>query len=82
MVRDLVDVAVAKVRAEYMETLQENLNASVEEQLLDILTSTPPIIETSPEDDDASRAERKAKLDKYREERNTKRELLRDGDSG
>lgn len=80
MVRDLVDVAVSKVRAEFMETLRENLNASVEEQLLDILAPPPQLIDTHDDEPVATRDERKQKLDRYREERNAKRELLRDGE--
>ncbi|MBU0690854.1 ATP-dependent protease ATPase subunit HslU [bacterium] len=79
MVRDLVDVAVAKVRAEYMDTLKENLNASVEEQLLDILAPKPTMIDTLDEETAPTRKELKTKLDRYREERTAKRELLRDG---
>ena len=81
MVRDLVDVAVGKVRSEYMDALKENLHASVEEQLLDILLPPPPIDDVFDEEQMSElREERKAKQDEYREERSKKRELLLAGD--
>jgi ATP-dependent HslUV protease ATP-binding subunit HslU len=81
MVRDLVDVAVGKVRAEYMEALQENLNAAVEEQLLDILAPVPPTLKAiDSEGEEPSRKERKSKQDDYRKTRSEMREKLRKGD--
>jgi ATP-dependent HslUV protease ATP-binding subunit HslU len=80
MVRDLVDVAVGKVRAEYMDALKENLTSSVEEQLLDILIPPPPMADVRDDDTAEVREERKAKQDRYREDRNGKRERLRKGE--
>jgi ATP-dependent HslUV protease ATP-binding subunit HslU len=81
MVRDLVDVAVGKVRAEYMEALQENLNAAVEEQLLDILAPVPPTLKAiDSEGEEPSRKERKTKQDDYRKTRSEMREKLRKGE--
>ena len=37
MIRDLLDTAVAKVKAEQLEQLREQINHTVEEKLLDLL---------------------------------------------
>ncbi|MCB9358279.1 MAG: ATP-dependent protease ATPase subunit HslU, partial [Calditrichaeota bacterium] len=81
MVRDLTDLAVARVRAEYMDSAHGKLDALIEERLLDLLLP-PPFGEADETDEHAketSREERAAKLEAYKKRRAELREELRAG---
>ncbi len=83
MVRDLVDVAVSKVKAEQRDALREQLNVSVEEQLLDLLAPVPRQSRRRREevgDDDSEVIVRRKVQGLYRREREGVREKLRAGE--
>ena len=76
MIRDLVDSAVAKVRAEHMSALQSQAKERTLERLLDILLPLPkPRKKKRDEDDD----ERKVLLERRRKTRDKMRVQLDDG---
>ncbi|MBU1936399.1 ATP-dependent protease ATPase subunit HslU [bacterium] len=76
MIRDLVDIAVAKVRAEHMTALQSQAEERTIARLLDILLPLPkPRKKKSDEDDE----ERKALLERRRTTRDKLRAQLDDG---
>ncbi|MCL4306261.1 ATP-dependent protease ATPase subunit HslU [bacterium] len=77
MVRDLTDLAVAKVRAEYMDSAHGKLDALIEERLLDLLQ--PPSIPDSEEGDSAAKAEQQQKRDAWQKRRTELRDELRTG---
>ncbi len=77
MVRDLTDLAVAKVRAEYMDAAHGKLDALIEERLLDLLQ--PPSIPDSEESDSAIKAEQQQKRDVWQKRRTELRDELRTG---
>ncbi|NUO19594.1 ATP-dependent protease ATPase subunit HslU [bacterium] len=74
MVRDLTDLAVAKVRSENMEVAHAKLDALIEERLLDLLQ--PPAFEEGEEIGDEVKAERQ---DAWKKRRLELRDELRAG---
>jgi ATP-dependent HslUV protease ATP-binding subunit HslU len=77
MIRDLTDLAVAKVRAEHMDAAHDKLDMIIEEKLLDLLLP-PPHFEDD-HDEEENRPARQKALDSYKKRRNAKREELRAG---
>jgi len=81
MIRDLVDIAVNRVRSEHMDALQSQLESFVEERLLDLLAPPPPTVKiTETETVELSPEERKTRQDEYRKFRNDQRSRLRAGE--
>lgn len=74
MVRDLTDLAVARVRSEHMEVAHTKLDALVEEKLLD-LVQPPPFSE----EDETPADAKQEKLDAWKKKREELRRELRDG---
>lgn len=75
MIRDLTDLAVAKVRAEYMDSAHGKLDLIIEEKMLDLLLP-PPHFEG---DEEEARTANQKTLDSYKKRRNAKREELKAG---
>jgi ATP-dependent HslUV protease ATP-binding subunit HslU len=74
MVRDLTDLAVARVRAEHMDSAHSKLDALVEEKLLDLLQ--PPAFS---EDDETPADAKQEKIDAWKKKREELRKELREG---
>jgi ATP-dependent HslUV protease ATP-binding subunit HslU len=76
MIRDLVDIAVAKVRAEHMKALQSQAEERALERLLDVLLPLPKPRKKKGDEDEE---ERKALLERRRSTRDKMRAQLDDG---
>jgi ATP-dependent HslUV protease ATP-binding subunit HslU len=68
MIRDLVDTAVAKVKAESREALRSEVETAVEERLLDLLLPPRPKRRRA-EDGEAARRTRRAEQERRRRQR-------------
>ncbi len=77
MVRDLTDLAVARVRSENMDAAHAKLDALIEERLLDLIQ--PPIFSEDEETSDEAKTEKLEKLDAWKKRRAELREELRAG---
>ncbi|MBL0062450.1 MAG: ATP-dependent protease ATPase subunit HslU [bacterium] len=77
MVRDLTDLAVAKVRNENMDAAHAKLDALIEERLLDLLQA--PIFSEEEEATDEAKAEKLEKQEAWKKRRAELREELRAG---
>ncbi len=77
MVRDLTDLAVAKVRSENMDVAHAKLDALIEERLLDLLQA--PIFSEEEEATDEAKAEKLEKQEAWKKRRAELREELRAG---
>ncbi|MCB1058925.1 MAG: ATP-dependent protease ATPase subunit HslU [Calditrichaeota bacterium] len=74
MVRDLTDLAVARVRSEHMDAAHSKLDALVEEKLLDLL-QPPPFSE----EDETPADAKQDKIEAWKKRREELRRDLRDG---
>ncbi len=77
MIRDLTDLAVARVRSEHMEAAHGKLDALIEERLLDLVQ--PPPFSDEDELTDEAKAEKPEKLEAWKKRREELRTDLRDG---
>jgi ATP-dependent HslUV protease ATP-binding subunit HslU len=77
MIRDLMDTAVAKVKAEQREALTAAIEQTVEERLLDLLVPQPRVRRRRG-DEDAIRRTRRAEQDRRRRQREKMRADLHD----
>ena len=77
MVRDLTDLAVAKVRNENMDAAHAKLDALIEERLLDLLQA--PIFSEEEEATDEAKVEKLEKQEAWKKRRAELREELRAG---
>ena len=80
MVRDLVDSAVSKVKAEHRELMRDHLDAAVEERILDLLMPPPRSKRRRGRvDEDMVRRTRRTEMARYRRNRERLRDELRTG---
>jgi ATP-dependent HslUV protease ATP-binding subunit HslU len=80
MIRDLMDTAVTKVKAEQREALQVLIEHSVQERLLDLMLPAPrPRRRRGEESSDAGRRTRRAEQDRRRRQREKMRVELMAG---
>ncbi|HEY3295007.1 MAG TPA: ATP-dependent protease ATPase subunit HslU [bacterium] len=79
MIRDLMDTAVAKVKAEQREALQILIEHSVQERLLDLMLPAPRSRRRRGEDNEAGRRTRRAEQDRRRRQREKMRVELMAG---